>query len=224
MQEKTHCVYMHINKVNGKKYIGQAKGNPKNRWNKGYKNCTVFYNAIQKYGWNNFEHIVLVNGLTIDEANLCEQIFIALYDTTNRKLGYNLQSGGKNCNQSKETKLKISNSNIGKHKNFGKNNYFYGKTHTLETREYLRKINTGKKHSAKTIEKMIANSNRSHKGINHPNIKPISQFDKNNNFIADWQYINQARDYLGIDPSTIIRCCKGKQKTAGGFVWKYKGE
>ena len=34
MQERSHCIYLHENKINHKKYIGQAKGNPKNRWRK----------------------------------------------------------------------------------------------------------------------------------------------------------------------------------------------
>ena len=56
----------------------------------------------------------------------------------------------------------------------------------------------------------------------HHNIKPVLQFDQNGIFVKEWEYINQARDFLGIDPSTIVRCCKGRQKTAGGYIWKYK--
>jgi group I intron endonuclease len=247
MQENIHCVYMHINKFNGKKYIGQAKGDPRKRWGAGYKGCTIFYNAIKKYGWNNFQHIVLVDGLTINEANLYEQFFIALYRTTDRNFGYNLQSGGKNCSLADETKQKISlarmgrftgrdnpnygnhrsgkeHPNFGKHYNVGKNNYFYGKTHTPETIEYLRQINKGKKHSAETKEKMKKYQKGKQVGVLHSNIKPVLQFEKNGVFVKEWEYINQARDCLGIDPSTIVRCCKGKQKTAGGYIWKYKNE
>mgnify|MGYP002658749408 CR=1 FL=1 len=57
----SYCVYKHTNKINGKVYIGQSS-NIKERWSrKGtcYKGCTYFYNAIQKYGWDNFEHIIL---------------------------------------------------------------------------------------------------------------------------------------------------------------------
>lgn len=32
----------------------------------------------------------------------------------------------------------------------------------------------------------------------------------------------QAMKQTGVDQSSIRRCCKGKQKTAGGFHWKYK--
>jgi group I intron endonuclease len=222
MEERNHCVYMHRNKINGKKYIGQAKGNPENRWKKGYKGCTCFYNAIKKYGWNNFEHLILLDDLTIDEANICEKEFIKLLKTTDRQYGYNIQYGGKNGNHSLETRAKISASNIGKHKNFGKDNYFYGKTHTQETIAIIRAKNIGRAHSQEEKAKRRKSLKGKQAGILHSNIKPVLQFDKNGNFIREWQYINQARDCLGIDPSTIVRCCKGRQQTAGGYIWKYK--
>ena len=62
----TYCVYKHTNKINGKVYIGQSM-NPKDRWSRQghqYKGCTYFYNAIQKYGWNNFIHEILIDNLT----------------------------------------------------------------------------------------------------------------------------------------------------------------
>lgn len=61
-----YCVYKITNKLNGKIYIGMSK-NLKNRWSANgihYKQSKRFYNAIQKYGWNNFEKIVLVEGLS----------------------------------------------------------------------------------------------------------------------------------------------------------------
>ena len=57
-----YCVYKITNKLNGKIYIGMSK-NLENRWSSNgihYKNSKRFYNAIQKYGWDNFEKIVLV--------------------------------------------------------------------------------------------------------------------------------------------------------------------
>ena len=70
-EQQKWCIYKHTNKINGKIYIGQAKGRPELRWGRkgsNYKSSVLFYRAIQKYGWNNFCHEILFNDLTEDEA------------------------------------------------------------------------------------------------------------------------------------------------------------
>lgn len=107
----TYCVYMHKNKINGKVYIGQTCQKPEYRWGsegKGYIHCTHFYRAIQKYGWNNFEHIILNSGLSLEEANLQESYWINYYDSTNEEKGYNIQRGGLNRAVSQDTRAKLS--------------------------------------------------------------------------------------------------------------------
>ncbi len=52
--------------------------------------------------------------------------------------------------------------------------------------------------------------------------KGVIQFSKDNEYIKLWNSISQASRSLGIDKSTIIRVCKGRQQTAGGFKWEYK--
>lgn len=91
-----YCVYMHINKINGKIYIGQTK-NKKERWSRQghcYKGCTYFYNAIQKYGWSNFKHVILEDNLTQNQANEKEIYYINLYNSRDPEKGYNIARGG----------------------------------------------------------------------------------------------------------------------------------
>lgn len=99
MEERNYKVYMHTNKINRKVYIGITKQKPKYRWKKdgkGYskKDNVYFYNAIQKYGWDNFEHEIIASNLTKDEAEKFEILLIREFDSTNRNLGYNIQNGG----------------------------------------------------------------------------------------------------------------------------------
>jgi len=54
--------------------------------------------------------------------------------------------------------------------------------------------------------------------------KPVDKFNINGNYIESYQSIKEAGEKNKIFPQNINKCCKGKQKTAGGFIWKYKKE
>lgn len=88
------CLYKHIS-PSGKVYIG-ITNNIKRRWlGKGYYyrlSKTKFANALQKYGWDNFQHIVIEEGLTKEEACNKEKELIAYYK--GRNLSYNITDGG----------------------------------------------------------------------------------------------------------------------------------
>lgn len=89
---RMYCVYEHVNKQNGKIYIG-ITSNIKRRWSGNgyqYKSCTLFYNAIQKYGWDGFDHIVIKENLTKEEAFDIEKMLIE----QNRSISYNISEGG----------------------------------------------------------------------------------------------------------------------------------
>ena len=70
MDEKSYCVYLHTNKINGKVYVGLTSMSPEERWKngKGYCNNSHFKSAIEKYGWDNFEHEIIKRGLTKDDG------------------------------------------------------------------------------------------------------------------------------------------------------------
>lgn len=95
--QKLYYVYMHRNKINDKKYIGiTCRKKPKHRWGKNgnsYKG-QVFKIAIDKYGWDNFEHLILYKNLCAKDAYLKEQELIKRYKTNEKEYGYNLSIGG----------------------------------------------------------------------------------------------------------------------------------
>lgn len=115
-EEIKYCVYKHTT-PNGKVYIGQTCREPNIRWANGFGyRHQMFYNAIQKYGWDKIIHEILFEGLSKEEANQKEIELIAYYDSTNPEKGYNIAFGGTSTlgvKCSEETKRKISESRKG---------------------------------------------------------------------------------------------------------------
>lgn len=107
--KRTYSVYVHVNKINEKKYFGITKGYIKNRWGagSGYTSCTKFYVAIKKYGWDNFYHIVIMKNLSEKEALYFEKSYIKIFNTTDRNYGYNTDAGGKISSLSAKAKREM---------------------------------------------------------------------------------------------------------------------
>lgn len=109
-----YLIYKHTS-PSGKAYIGQTK-NLRQR-NASHKvpsaNRTPFHCAIQKYGWEAFTHEILVENLTLDEANELEEQLIKDHNTLVPH-GYNLRSGGENQLIADEVKQRWSQQRKGK--------------------------------------------------------------------------------------------------------------
>lgn len=89
--DKSYYVYIHTNKINGKQYVGMTKLKPNERWENGngYRRQKHFYKDIQKYGWDAFEHEIVKEGLSKEEAKQLESELIKKSNTNND--GYNRQ-------------------------------------------------------------------------------------------------------------------------------------
>lgn len=61
-------------------------------------------------------------------------------------------------------------------------------------------------------------------GSDHNKSKAVIQYSKSGDLIAEYGSIKEAQRMTGIADSNIGSCCRGKYKSAGGFIWKYKGE
>ena len=195
MNKKNWKLYVHIS-PNNKRYYGITKIEVKKRWKngRGYDKQPYFYRAINKYGWDNFQHEVLFNDLSKEEAELLEQIYICLYDTTNPSKGYNQTFGGESGNyHTEETKQKLSKTMQ------GENNPMYGKHHTEETREKQSKLREGK-----------------YIGEDNPNAKKIRCVEINTIFNT----VNEASEFINRKPSAISYALKHRSKS-GGYHWEY---
>lgn len=168
--EKTFSVYMHTNRINEKKYIGQTCQNPPSaRWGTdgcNYKKNDHFTNAIEKYGWDSFDHDILAEGLTLAEADLIEATLIDFFDTMNPEYGYNKKMGGNNGFMSEEAKERISIANKGKKKpdGFGANLSAKRKGHKVseEQRKILSEKCSGWHHTEEERKKISEKNTGKH--------------------------------------------------------------
>ena len=120
--ENNFTIYCHIS-PSAKMYIGITCHNPKHRWNRGYDHNAHLQSAINKYGWDSFQHIILAEHLSKDWACMLEQILIRDLKLQDPQFGYNASSGGDcsalGCRRqgrklSEETKRKMSEARRGK--------------------------------------------------------------------------------------------------------------
>lgn len=232
----SYVVYCHTSPF-GKKYVGCTSTSPEKRFNngRGYEKNIEFWNDICKYGWDSFKHDILYTDLDELTAHTIETELINEWNLLDPDFGYNLYdgAGGKaestveRIHQSRlgttacvgrvlsdTTKSKISNSLKAYYSTH--DGSFKGKHHTAETIAAL----SNRTISDDTRRKMREN-HADCSGANNPSAKSILQFTKDGKFVSEYEYAKQASDKYNIDLSSIIKCCRNKAKSAGGYVWKY---
>lgn len=205
MARTNYFVYAHINKINRKVYVGISY-NPILRWGKNgrlYKG-SLLWRAIKKYGWDNFEHIVLERDVTLKQAQALERIYIISLDAKVPN-GYNLTDGGEGTqgyHLSEEIKKIISEKISVIRKG------------VVFSEEHKRALSVARKQMLKT---------KIEKGEKLPaKRKPVLQYDKDGNFIKRFESATEAARYLNI--AHINTVCYGYRKSAGGYLWKWEEE
>lgn len=198
-------IYMHKNKINGKVYIGQTIQQVEDRWKNGtgYKTCYIFYSAIQKYGWDNFEHIILEQGdWTQEELNEKEKYYINLYDSTNSNKGYNITKGG--SDSISPNALPAALKWMKDHPEFGlaraadmlKWQNEHQEEMLIMRRENVKKATEARKRKVRCIETGIIYESATEASRQVPNTQQ----------------------------GKICMVCRGQRKTNGGYHWEYVEE
>ena len=226
----TYSVYMHVS-PSKKVYIGiTCQKDLNRRWQngQGYRTQIRFYRAIQKYGWDNFEHIVLLNGVTKSEAEEKEIELIKKYDSVNPQKGYNIENGG-NCigTHSEETKLKISKAQRGeKNHAFGKPSPIKGRKASPEEIDKNRQAHLGQTPWNKG--KRLSEDQRKNMGryLRTPEtINKMSECFSRKVICVETGVIysscKEAGIKMGINRGSISNVASGKRKRAGGYHWKF---
>lgn len=196
---KTPVIYCFHCLVNGKKYIGKSI-NLSQRLSRHRRNVTngvvtKFYNAIRKYGWENFVLGIIeeCNKNNIDEK---EKFYIKKYKTLDE--GYNMTSGGdggitwsvpedirkkysermKTFTHSEEAKLKISKANKGRKWNDEAkkklSEKLKGKNPPVISEEAKKRLSNDRKGAPRpkdVVEKMIETRKKNYKPENYSSSK-----------------------------------------------------
>jgi hypothetical protein len=130
---------------NGKIYIGITSQTPDRRWMNGlgYREQPLFWRAIQKYGWENIQHEILLEGLSKEAACQYEVDMIAYYNSADPSYGYNADKGGTVNKLTDVQKAKLSKKRLNGIKLYlYKDNTYLGCFNsTIELAENIQKVN-----------------------------------------------------------------------------------
>jgi len=204
-------IYLTINLVNGRKYIGKKIYDSNSRTYLG--SGTLLRKAIEKYGRDNFKRTILEECATDEELSIAEVKWIRQFNAVKNKEFYNLAEGGTGGMRWKsiphpmsgkrhreETKIKMSESRTG-----NKNGIFQ--------KGYLLKGDRNGRYGSKATKKSIERSKE-------VNSKMIICIDTN----VVYPSIAEAARQNHFNRTNINACCTGRYNKAHGMKWQYYDE
>lgn len=230
LSDSNSGVYAIVNKDNGKLYIGSTNRLNK-RDNEHWSDLSTkthdnqhLQNAFNKYGRESFEYYVIFQCKEEDLLKY-EQFFMDFYDVCHDKFGYNIIPRADRTVLSEETiaKMRVAQK--------GKGNGFYGRKHSQEAKNKIGLENSKKKRTdifKRRISTVTKGKNNPFYGKTHSRKsllkmnKPVLQYNKQNELIKEYPSLTSASKKLGCSISVISDACLGNQKTAAGFIWKFK--
>ena len=230
----SYCVYKHT-APNGKVYIGITRINPLKRWENGhgYKSNLHFWNAIVKYGWDNFTHEILFDDLSECEAQEIEKTLIAEYQSNKMEYGYNRSAGGEpffQCKHSESAKKKMSEARKGKgtgasNPMYGKglcgsDNGMFGKHHSKEWKKKRSEKYSGTGHPRYGTKLTAEEKQRNM--LSQPYKKTVLQIDEQGNIVNEFNSVREAARILGVNHTMVSRWCNGKAKPKNSFMWEFR--
>lgn len=219
----TNVIYLFKNKINGKVYVGQTTVQLRNRvqqhittshtWTKTHK--SPLHKAINKYGISNFDLQIIERCRCQQELDERERYWIAYFNSTNRKYGYNIDSGGKKGKKTKplstKHKQKLLECNL-------------GKKHNDRTKQLISNSHKLRWNDKEFYDKHIENF----KNIIGWNKKIVYQYDLMGNFIKQWESVSEVSIILyGNNKASLGRnICLNINKNKLGFkkngsIWSY---
>lgn len=207
-------IYKITNKLNNKIYIGKTINSIQYRWDQhvsaAFANKDkdeynfLLHKAIRKYGTSAFE-IEAVEEVENEKLSERESYWISFYNSCileENTNGYNMTYGG-------EGSLKINRQEIYNlwAEGFG-SKFISQKTghHSVSIKQILQTLSTYSKE-----EDFARNTGTK-----------VYQYGSDGKLLAEYSSISMAARSVGVDPSTINKCCNGHKKSAAGSYWSYQ--
>lgn len=234
-----YIVYIHIS-PSEKVYIGITAFDPKYRWlnnGRGYKNQTVFFNAIIKYGWINFKHEILYEGLTKEEALDKEEELIRKYKSYDRRYGYNVSLRGylipsiSNNNTGSNSRRKPVSA-IPSWKNVGKIIHKFSLINNSIIKTY-RSVHELAVELDIPIETLRTRLNK-YKVLEYPDcyykyannqVPKVDMLSLTGEYIKTFDSLNSAYKYINrVNKGGITSVCVGKRDSYVGYKWRFNYE
>ena len=237
-------IYKITNLMNNKIYIGQTSRKLSKRILE-YKKSLLYnnqqnthlQNSFNKYGFENFQFEVIDIAQNINELNEKEINYIKQYDSTNKKIGYNIESGGKNSIPTTETLEKMSRSHQGIKQTDSWINKRVAKAGTENAKKYGRRkteeeklilsVNNPKFWLGKTRDDETRRKISETKKFNGPSqklkdatYKTVYRKSLETNKIITYESTGIASNFENVNQSTISRWCKNN-KIVDGYSWSY---
>lgn len=238
---KLFTVYIHIS-PSWKYYVGLTSAkNVKNRWGKngnGYK-TQYFRRAIDKYGWENFIHIVVRNNLTQKDASNLEKLLIKQLKSNDSKYGYNISNGGEatflGLHHTEQAKRKIAERFLDPVNQYDLNGKLIKSWNSIREAGRILDIDSSSiakcckgfyKTSKNYVWRYIGDTFDKYnlKKYQQPKRRvKVKQFTTSGELLRIWESVSAASLSINTSTSSIISCCKGKKgrKTVKGYVWRY---
>ena len=213
---KIYTIYKATNLVNGKCYVGFDSNWPRRK--RDHKSLAKlsrkypFHKAIRKYGWESFHWEIIYRHWDMDYClNIMEPLLIETLQAHISKHGYNVTNGGEGNNG---YKISDYHRNVLKIMRIGKPLPVETKEKmkalwTVDRKEAWAKVQTGKKHSAETRNKMRESQ--------------LQRYGRKYEIISPTEGKLIIRDLVGfckingLLPNSMYKVCKGKSPTHRGY-------
>lgn len=225
----TNMVVYRATAPNGKNYIGITSKGLEYRQSthkrdalNNYTN-SMFHKAIRKYGFDNIEWEILEKVEDKKTAQERERFYIQQFDTYN--CGYNMTLGGEGLDgvvitEEAKRKMSVAKKGMKQHPNtraaldrlFSIKHPRTGAKLSEESKSKISNATMGRPYPALAIERSKEKTQRA-----------VSYYNKEGTLIKSFISATNAYSWLNKNKTgAIIGCCRGRKKTAYGYVWKYK--